>query len=57
MQPGFWRTAKLLAILFYKGIIHAPLVGLVAQLVEQCPFKAFVRGSSPRQPTNFRINI
>ena len=27
------------------------LVGLVAQLVEQCPFKALVRGSSPRQPT------
>ena len=25
--------------------------GLVAQLVEQCPFKALVRGSSPRQPT------
>ena len=27
--------------------------GLVAQLVEQCPFKALVRGSSPRQPTSF----
>jgi hypothetical protein len=25
--------------------------GLVAQSVEQCPFKALVRGSSPRQPT------
>ena len=29
------------------------MVGLVAQLVEQCPFKALVRGSSPRQPTTF----
>lgn len=26
--------------------------GLVAQLVEQCPFKALVRGSSPRQSTS-----
>ncbi|MDB6065801.1 MAG: hypothetical protein JWR26_2009 [Pedosphaera sp.] len=25
--------------------------GLVAQLVEQCPFKALVQGSSPCQPT------
>lgn len=31
------------------------LEGLVAQLVEQCPFKALVRGSSPRQPTNFAV--
>jgi hypothetical protein len=30
-----------------------PHRGLVAQLVEQCPFKALVRGSSPRQPTRF----
>ena len=28
-----------------------PLGGLVAQLVEQCPFKALVVGSSPTQPT------
>ncbi len=27
------------------------LGGLVAQLVEQCPFKALVQGSSPCQPT------
>lgn len=27
--------------------------GLVAQLVEQCPFKALVQGSSPCQPTTF----
>ena len=26
--------------------------GLVAQSVEQCPFKALVQGSSPCQPTN-----
>jgi hypothetical protein len=26
--------------------------GLVAQLVEQCPFKALVQGSSPCQPTS-----
>ena len=28
--------------------------GLVAQLVEQCPFKALVQGSSPCQPTSLR---
>jgi predicted GIY-YIG superfamily endonuclease len=28
--------------------------GLVAQLVEQCPFKALVQGSSPCQPTTFK---
>lgn len=28
--------------------------GLVAQLVEQCPFKALVPGSSPGQPTSLR---
>src|ERR1035437_6193871 len=32
------------------------LAGLVAQLVEHCPFKALVRGSSPRQPTSLRLN-
>jgi hypothetical protein len=31
-----------------------PLGGLVAQLVEQCPFKALVQGSSPCQPTSLR---
>ena len=31
-------------------------VGLVAQLVEQCPFKALVRGSSPRQPTTLKTS-
>ncbi len=30
--------------------------GLVAQLVEQCPFKALVVGSSPTQPTTSRTN-
>ena len=30
--------------------------GLVAQSVEQCPFKALVRGSSPRQPTMLLFN-
>src|SRR5437870_3901786 len=29
--------------------------GLVAQLVEQCPFKALVQGSSPCQPTSFGV--
>ena len=29
-----------------------PFGGLVAQLVEQCPFKALVPGSSPGQPTS-----
>src|ERR1039457_1532960 len=29
--------------------------GLVAQLVEQCPFKALVQGSSPCQPTSLRF--
>src|SRR5258707_12017119 len=32
----------------------SPWKGLVAQLVEQCPFKALVQGSSPCQPTIFR---
>ena len=30
--------------------------GLVAQLVEQCPFKALVQGSSPCQPTTSNAN-
>ena len=30
--------------------------GLVAQLVEQCPFKALVQGSSPCQPTTSFLN-
>src|ERR1035437_2934142 len=30
------------------------LCGLVGQLVEQCPFKALVQGSSPCQPTTFK---
>ena len=34
-----------------KALRLGTLRGLVAQLVEQCPFKALVRGSSPRQPT------
>src|SRR5258706_14154055 len=29
--------------------------GLVAQLVEQCPFKALVQGSSPCQPTTLPV--
>jgi hypothetical protein len=32
-------------------------VGLVAQLVEQCPFKALVAGSSPAQPTILETSI
>ena len=31
--------------------------GLVAQLVEQCPFKALVVGSSPTQPTSLRSSL
>jgi hypothetical protein len=43
------------AIIEYASqLILRSQVGLVAQLVEQCPFKALVRGSSPRQPTIFR---
>jgi hypothetical protein len=30
---------------------HARLIGTVAQLVEQGPFKALVLGSSPSRPT------
>ena len=30
---------------------HAPLIGTVAQLVEQGPYKALVLGSSPSRPT------
>ena len=36
-----------------NNLRYSPFCGLVAQLVEQCPFKALVRGSSPRQPTIF----
>ena len=39
---------------YTSQLILRSQVGLVAQLVEQCPFKALVRGSSPRQPTIFR---
>ena len=35
------------------GPLPAGARGLVAQLVEQCPFKALVQGSSPCQPTIF----
>jgi hypothetical protein len=31
---------------------HARLIGTVAQLVEQGPFKALVLGSSPSRPTS-----
>ena len=31
---------------------HARLIGTVAQLVEQGPFKALVPGSSPGRPTS-----
>ena len=43
------RAAKFVVTLrrFFQG-------GLVAQLVEQCPFKALVQGSSPCQPTIFQ---
>jgi hypothetical protein len=30
---------------------------LVAQLVEQCPFKALVEGSSPSQPTISKLPV
>jgi hypothetical protein len=33
---------------------HARLIGTVAQLVEQGPFKALVLGSSPSRPTTFK---
>jgi hypothetical protein len=50
---------KLLASALGLGIVAARRFesfefgadGLVAQLVEQCPFKALVPGSSPGQPT------
>jgi hypothetical protein len=32
-------------------------VGRVAQLVEQCPFKAWVAGSSPAALTNFLLLV
>ena len=31
--------------------------GLVVQLAEQRPFKAWVAGSSPAKPTNLTLNI
>ena len=45
MQRPFFRV-RLIAQHLAKKV-----VGLVAQLVEQCPFKALVAGSSPAQPT------
>ena len=36
--------------------VRVPMAGLVAQLVEQCPFKALVQGSSPCQPTTVKAN-
>src|SRR6266699_6170754 len=38
-------------------IVRLPSIGLVAQLVEQCPFKALVQGSSPCQPTNLPLTF
>src|SRR5260370_41669556 len=37
--------------------VRLPSIGLVAQLVEQCPFKALVQGSSPCQPTNLPLTF
>ena|GEM_PF-3160755 len=39
--------------LWHSPALH--FLGLVAQLVEQCPFKALVLGSSPSQPTIFKF--
>ena len=39
-----WRIKPLQ---YKKLFIYLPLLGLLAQLVEQRPFKAWVEGSSP----------
>jgi hypothetical protein len=51
IPPPQNRAAKPLASRLKCGILAPPCWGLVAQLVEQCPFKALVPGSSPGQPT------
>src|ERR1039457_7050618 len=55
-KPAFQiTTAKTLrdsVTVLHDNLWH--LGGLVAQLVEQCPFKALVQGSSPCQPTSLR---
>ncbi len=59
MKRRLWNFANLSAKTTCLGTImrhsNRPMiragVELVAQLVEQCPFKALVVGSSPAQPT------
>ena len=56
--PHSQSSPLLVKTLATQKVLHyfAPLsgLGLVAQLVEQCPFKALVQGSSPCQPTSLR---
>jgi hypothetical protein len=42
--------------LTFRRSVCEQAVGLVAQLVEQCPFKALVVGSSPTQPTTSKVS-
>ena len=53
LQPSHLKTQKLaLHRPRFTATFRGPSRdGLVAQLVEQCPFKALVQGSSPCQPT------
>lgn len=47
--------AKSIGIIKLVGWLEHPLgshCGSVAQLVEQCPFKALAAGSNPARPTN-----
>ena len=56
-HPGVPKTRAEKLALKRKSRSMRPLCGLVAQSVEQCPFKALVRGSSPRQPTTFKNSL
>src|SRR5438034_8153463 len=49
-KPCVWMGQSLICETYFAAFSAND--GLVAQLVEQCPFKALVQGSSPCQPTN-----
>ena len=49
--PAFSAPARSRGWINGKGFFSAVRCGLVAQLVEQRPFKPLVAGSSPAQPT------
>src|SRR6266480_2332391 len=54
-KPCVWMGQSLICETYFAAFSAND--GLVAQLVEQCPFKALVQGSSPCQPTTFSQSL